>query len=144
MKAFVLMGDRKLKFMEFLDPTPGPGEAVIEILASGMCSSDLKMFRAVGGAAALGLVGDGTSLIAGHKPVKRYVAWSDLSTRRPGAKPTSAPKKTLKTLLRHSRFMRPDTAAHRFQFVRHKIRVYPTRTGRLPVSDVGEIRHRQF
>ena len=32
--------------MEFPDPTPGPGEAVIEIKASGMCGSDLKMYRA--------------------------------------------------------------------------------------------------
>tara|TARA_E500000331_G_scaffold265854_1_gene257099 strand:- start:11 stop:403 length:393 start_codon:yes stop_codon:yes gene_type:complete len=68
MKAVVFMGDRKLKFVEFPDPTPGPGEAIIEIMASGMCCSDLKMCRAIGGAAALGLVGDGTPLIAGHEP----------------------------------------------------------------------------
>ena len=46
--------------MEFPDPTPGPGEAVIEIKASGMCGGDLKMYRAKGGAAALSLVGDGS------------------------------------------------------------------------------------
>ena len=68
MKAVVFMGDRKLKFVEFPDPTPGPGEAIIEIMASGMCGSDLKMYRAIGGAAALGLFGDGTPLIAGHEP----------------------------------------------------------------------------
>lgn len=68
MKAVVFMGDRKLEFMEFPDPTPGPGEAVIEIKASGMCGSDLKMYRAIGGAAALGLGGDGSPLIAGHEP----------------------------------------------------------------------------
>ena len=60
MKAVVFLGDRKIDFMEFPDPTPGPGEAVIEIKASGMFGSDLKMYRAKGGAAALGLVGDGS------------------------------------------------------------------------------------
>ena len=68
MKAVVFLGDRKIDFMEFPDPTPGPGEAVIEIKASGMCGSDLKMYRAKGGAAALGLVGDGSPLVAGHEP----------------------------------------------------------------------------
>ena len=68
MKAVVFLGDRKIDFMEFPDPTPGPGEAVIEIKASGMCGSDLKMYRAKGGAATLGLVGDGSPLVAGHEP----------------------------------------------------------------------------
>ena len=68
MKAVVFLGDRKIEFMEFPDPTPGPGEAVIEIKASGMCGSDLKMYRAKGGAAALGLIGDGSPLVAGHEP----------------------------------------------------------------------------
>ena len=68
MKAVVFLGDRKIDFMEFPDPTPGPSEAVIEIKASGMCGSDLKMYRAKGGAAALGLVGDGSPLVAGHEP----------------------------------------------------------------------------
>ncbi len=68
MKAVVFLGDRKIDFMEFPDPTPGPGEAVIEIKASGMCGSDLKMYRAKGGATALGLVGDGSPLVAGHEP----------------------------------------------------------------------------
>ena len=73
MKAVVFLGDRKIEFMEFPDPTPGSGEAVIEIKASGMCGSDLKMYRAIGGAAALGLVGDGSPLVAGHEPC---ASWS--------------------------------------------------------------------
>ncbi len=68
MKAVVFLGDRKLEFMEFPDPTPGPGEAVIEIKASGMCGSDLKTYRVKGGAAALGMAGDGSPIIAGHEP----------------------------------------------------------------------------
>ena len=68
--------------MEFPDPTLGPGEAVIEIKASGMCGSDLKMHLAKGGAAALGLVGDGSPLAAGHEPCGVIVAVGE--GRRPG------------------------------------------------------------
>jgi len=68
MKAVVFHGDRKLEIMDFPDPTPGPGEAVIEIKASGMCGSDLKYYRAVGGAAAMGLGDLDGPIIAGHEP----------------------------------------------------------------------------
>ncbi|MBT7509490.1 MAG: iditol 2-dehydrogenase, partial [Rhodospirillaceae bacterium] len=50
MKAVVFHGDRKLEIIDFPDPTPGPGEVVLEIKASGMCGSDLKFYRAIGGA----------------------------------------------------------------------------------------------
>ena len=68
MKAVVFLGERELEFMDFPDPEPGPGEAIIEIKASGMCGSDLKMYRVKGGAAALGLKGPGGPVIAGHEP----------------------------------------------------------------------------
>ncbi len=68
MKAVVFHGDRKLEIMDFPDPTPGPGEAVIEIKASGMCGSDLKYYRAIGGAAAMGLGELDGPIIAGHEP----------------------------------------------------------------------------
>ena len=68
MQGVVFMGDRKLEFMEFSDPIPGPDEIVLEIRASGMCGSDLKFYRASGGASALGLGGDGSPVIAGHEP----------------------------------------------------------------------------
>ena len=42
MKGVVFPGNRKLEIMDFQDPTPGPGEVVLEIKASGMCGSDLK------------------------------------------------------------------------------------------------------
>jgi len=42
MQAIVFMGERKLQLLSFDDPTPGPGEVVLEIKASGMCGSDLK------------------------------------------------------------------------------------------------------
>jgi len=68
MKGVVFPGGRKLEFMDFPDPTPGPGEVVLEIKASGMCGSDLKFYRAEGGAASLGLGKVSGPLIAGHEP----------------------------------------------------------------------------
>src|SRR5439155_1423268 len=54
---------------EYPDPTPGPGEVVVAMKASGMCGSDLHPYRAVGNAAAaLGLGGSGRPVIAGHEP----------------------------------------------------------------------------
>jgi len=68
MKAVVFHGDRKLELMDFPDPTPGPGEVVLEIKASGMCGSDLKFYRAVGGASSLGLGTLDGPIIGGHEP----------------------------------------------------------------------------
>ncbi len=42
MRGIVFTGNRQLEIREFPDPTPGPGEVVLEIKASGMCGSDLK------------------------------------------------------------------------------------------------------
>lgn len=74
MKAVVFHGDRKLEIMEFPDPVPGPGEVVLEIRASGMCGSDLKFYRAVGGAASLGFTMSDGPVIAGHEPCGVVVA----------------------------------------------------------------------
>jgi (R,R)-butanediol dehydrogenase/meso-butanediol dehydrogenase/diacetyl reductase len=69
MRGVVFLGDRKLELREFADPTPGPGEVVVAMKASGMCGSDLHPYRAAGNAAAaLGLGGDGARVIAGHEP----------------------------------------------------------------------------
>ncbi len=68
MRGVVFPGDRKVEFAEFPDPTPGPGEVVLEIKASGMCGSDLKFYRASGGPAALGFKTAGGPVIAGHEP----------------------------------------------------------------------------
>jgi threonine dehydrogenase-like Zn-dependent dehydrogenase len=45
MRGVVFMGDRAIELMEFPDPTPGPGEVVVEMKASGMCGSDLHQYR---------------------------------------------------------------------------------------------------
>ena len=76
MRGVVFLGERKLELREFPDPTPGQGEVVIEIKASGMCGSDLKFYRPAlaEGARALGLGGDGEPNIAGHEPCGVVVA----------------------------------------------------------------------
>lgn len=74
MKGVVFPGARKLEILDFPDPTPGPGEVVLEIKASGMCGSDLKFYRAVGGASSLGLGKISGPLIAGHEPCGVVVA----------------------------------------------------------------------
>src|SRR6266540_2911920 len=68
MRGVVFLGERKLELREFADPTPGPGEVVIAIKASGMCGSDLHPYRAVGNAAAALGLGSGGPVIAGHEP----------------------------------------------------------------------------
>lgn len=69
MKGVVFAGDRRVAFQDFADPTPGPGEVVLEIKASGMCGSDLKFYRAAPGEAAK-LLGfsSARAVIAGHEP----------------------------------------------------------------------------
>lgn len=74
MKGVVLAGDRRVEFVEFPDPAPGLGEVVLEIKASGMCGSDLKFYRAAGGAAALGFKMSAGPVIAGHEPCGVVVA----------------------------------------------------------------------
>ncbi|KZD07947.1 zinc-dependent alcohol dehydrogenase family protein [Oceanibaculum pacificum] len=74
MKGIVFAGDRKLDLLDFADPTPGPGEVVLEIMASGMCGSDLKFYRTPGGAKALGFKMQDGPIIAGHEPCGVVVA----------------------------------------------------------------------
>src|ERR671922_130671 len=68
MRGIVFLGNRKLEIQEFPDPTPGPGEVVLEMRASGMCGSDLHPYRAAGNAAAALGLGGGGPVIAGHEP----------------------------------------------------------------------------
>ena len=69
MKGITFQGDRELAIMEFADPTPGPGEVVLEMKASGMCGSDLKPYRQPKGSdLGLGLGGSAGPVIGGHEP----------------------------------------------------------------------------
>src|SRR5438067_9362875 len=45
MRGIVFPGDRTVELVTLPDPTPGPGEVVLEIKASGMCGSDLHQYR---------------------------------------------------------------------------------------------------
>lgn len=77
MRGVVFPGDRKIAFVEFPDPSPGPGEVMIEIKASGMCGSDLKAYRAKGEPASLGFKAAGGPVIAGHEPCGVVIAVGD-------------------------------------------------------------------
>jgi threonine dehydrogenase-like Zn-dependent dehydrogenase len=78
MKGIVFPGNRKVELRDFEEPTPAPGDVLLEIKASGMCGSDLHVYRSQGGgpalAASLGLGGDGRAVIAGHEPCGVVVA----------------------------------------------------------------------
>jgi len=75
-RGVVFLGDRKVELRSFPDPTPGPGEVVLEMKASGMCGSDLKFYRSPPGAAqkALGLGNLAEPFIGGHEPCGVVVA----------------------------------------------------------------------
>ena len=45
MRGVVFTGNSTLEVMNFDDPKPGPGQAVVRMKASGMCGSDLKYYR---------------------------------------------------------------------------------------------------
>lgn len=87
MRGVVFLGDRKVELRKFPDPTPGPGEVVIAMKASGMCGSDLKFYRSPPGAAqaALGLGNLSEPFIGGHEPCGVVVA------RGPGVSEKEAP-----------------------------------------------------
>src|SRR4051794_17299995 len=69
MRGVVFTGDRELEIMPFPDPTPGPGEVVLEMKASGMCGSDLKQYRRPKGVRQNnGLATPTGPTIAGHEP----------------------------------------------------------------------------
>ena len=87
MRGVVFLGDRKVELRSFPDPTPGPGEVVIQMKASGMCGSDLKFYRPPPGEAqkALGLGNLKNPFIGGHEPCGVVVA------RGPGVSEREAP-----------------------------------------------------
>ena len=87
MRGVVFLGDRKVELRSFPDPTPGPGEVVLEMKASGMCGSDLKFYRSAPGEAqaALGLGNLSEPFIGGHEPCGVVAA------RGPGVSEREAP-----------------------------------------------------
>jgi threonine dehydrogenase-like Zn-dependent dehydrogenase len=87
MRGAVFLGNRKVEVRNFPDPTPGPGEVVIQMKASGMCGSDLKFYRSAPGEAqaALGLGNLSEPFIGGHEPCGVVAA------RGPGVSEKEAP-----------------------------------------------------
>ena len=87
MLGAVFLGNRKVEIRKFPDPTPGPGEVVIEMKASGMCGSDLKFYRSAPGEAqkSLGFSADAEPFIGGHEPCGVVAA------RGPGVSEREAP-----------------------------------------------------
>ncbi|WP_255504080.1 alcohol dehydrogenase catalytic domain-containing protein [Caballeronia sp. EK] len=61
MRGIAFRGDCKVELIEVPDPTPGPGEVVIEVKASGMCGSDLHFYRRASNPAS-------PIIIGGHEP----------------------------------------------------------------------------
>ena len=76
MRGIVFTGEKDLEIMTFPDPTPGPGEVVLDMKASGMCGSDLHQYRRPKGVArnATGLPANPDPVIAGHEPCGVVVA----------------------------------------------------------------------
>ena len=71
MRGVVFTGERELRSMNFPDPTPGPGEVVVEMKASGMCGSDLHQYRRPKGqtrARRPACRAKPSPIIAGHEP----------------------------------------------------------------------------
>src|ERR1700751_5069027 len=76
MRGVVFTGGREIEMMEFPDPTPGPGEVVVEMKASGMCGSDLHQYRRSKSQpqGATGVSPNPNPTIAGHEPFGVVVA----------------------------------------------------------------------
>ncbi len=76
MRGVVFLGNRQVEVREFPDPEPGPREVVLEIKASGMCGSDLKLYRNTwtSGAVSGGIKRSDVPVIAGHEPCGVVVA----------------------------------------------------------------------
>ena len=69
MRGVIFAGDSKVGYADIPDPTPGQGEVVVEIKASGMCGSDLNLYRLPPGAKRHPKLPAPTEpIIAGHEP----------------------------------------------------------------------------
>jgi threonine dehydrogenase-like Zn-dependent dehydrogenase len=67
MRGVTFPGNRRVEILEFPDPAPGEGEVVVEMKASGICGSDLHMYRNPAGKMNFPTVIDGP-VIRGHEP----------------------------------------------------------------------------
>ena len=64
MKGIVFVGDREVEVRELSKPSPGAGEVLLAMKASGLCGSDLRAYRVPRAQR-----GDPTALaVGGHEP----------------------------------------------------------------------------
>jgi len=68
MRGLTFPGDRKVDFVEIPDPTPAAGEVVLEMKVSGICGSDLHVYRAPAGTPSFVPALIDGPIIAGHEP----------------------------------------------------------------------------
>src|SRR5262245_12990045 len=87
MRGLVFTGNRQIALQEFADPEPGPGEVVLAMRASGICGSDLNLYRKPTFEHAI---------ICGHEPCGVVVA------RGPGISADQAPD-GLRVMIHHYR-----------------------------------------
>lgn len=78
----VLMQDAQLRVAEIPEPTPGPGEVLVDVLACGICGTDLhcaahgpEFNKATEGAAGIELMDLGQPVVFGHEFVARVVSY---------------------------------------------------------------------
>ena len=62
MRGVVFPGDRRAEVRDYPDPAPGRGEVVVRMKASGLCGSDLHLYRQTAAQRA------GNDTIPGHEP----------------------------------------------------------------------------
>ena len=65
MRGLVFKGNRTIALEEFPDPAPGPGEVVVAMRASGICGSDLNLYRRAA---------FDRRVVCGHEPCGEVVA----------------------------------------------------------------------
>lgn len=67
MRGLTFAGNRKIEFVELPDPTPEEGQVVLEMKASGICGSDLHLYRGNQGMKLAGVESTGV-IVRGHEP----------------------------------------------------------------------------
>lgn len=75
MRGVIFPGDRRAEVRDFPDPVPGPGEVVVQMKASGLCGSDLHLYRQTAEQRA------GNETIPGHEPSGIVAALGEGVTR---------------------------------------------------------------
>ncbi|MFE7243003.1 zinc-binding dehydrogenase [Streptomyces sp. NPDC057580] len=85
----VVMQDRRLRVAELPDPVPGEGEVLVDVLACGICGSDLhcaqhgaEFNEAVKTAHGVGMFDLKRPIVLGHEFVGRVVAYGPRTTGR--------------------------------------------------------------